>query len=1213
MQQLQKSVLNKLQLGVHPVFIISPNIPDGEPLALLLSEYLVFSTNTYKRNVFNYFFNDEARKLFSSGQDTKVEKEEKELILKVSDKKAKKEIAGDVAELHQELKPAKTPEREAEIRKKKQVELKSSLQFIIEKGFDNIDMWGIQLDYQLFFDLEVDILFPDAFFIFLYGTKIKKYHPHLSKDDFYNRVVDFTNRNGSNCLVFHVNNTIYTPELVLQNMPIGQGLEIGKFSSKADISLSKRNTDLYHYSADASDQQLKRDLDNANPLSAPDCWIEGSEMLCLLILNDYSNSEHIVGKIQQLTGSFLSTPSIYVICRNEVEKRFVQQLVAELKKNISSLTVIACHTNISTEVNELIQGSAGRYVVVDYLHSAYSVVNTLHPLKISEGPAFTFGNLNSDRINEDDSTKVQLVDILTVRSAPDNISFLKSTWQALGGFDTLLENKAAIWDFAIRCFRTKQSYAIETEAIIPKGEEYTDADSVYEDIERNMIPYEGYKEIIEKHRSLFEENLNKVVKVFSENQHIPEHEIGKLKYTVSSLNSWLSHSKHEITALSETKKQLQHHIDLLESRWHFKVVHRLVHLKNIFFKKGTAGSNVFINILKFIIFSFTRPGLKLIRKLFKGILKKLYILFEDRPVKIVYLDYGKDGTGEAFNNYHDWIINKLDEKKLKSEYDKNKEKFTVRPKISVVMPVYDPKVTYLDDAIRSVVDQFYDNWELCIADDCSPNPQIKRLLNSYALKDSRIKVFFRPENGHISACSNSALALATGDYIMLLDHDDLLTPDCMAEVVKHINEHPEHDFIYSDEDKVDDLRTFSNPFFKPDWSPDRFLALNYVAHVVVIKKTIMDKVGGWRLGYEGSQDYDLVLRITEETTQIGHIAKILYHWRIHNLSVASGAGDAKPYAYIAAKKAITEAMIRRNIPAKVHYTDLRGCYRIKYEVTAFEKVSIIIPTKDQAAMMKNTIDSIFAITSYPNFEVIVLNNNSTTKEFFELMDVYTEQYGARFRCIEANFPFNFSKLMNTGVAASTGEYILLLNNDVEIIQNDWITTMVSFAQQKRIGAVGVRLLYPNDNIQHAGTILGLGAAAGHIYVGAYKDTIGYFNCLRLTTNYSAVTAACLMLRKSVYNEVGGMEEKLEVEYNDVDFCLRIMEHGYFNIYVPDVTLYHYESATRGHPHQTKASYQRHLREVKYFQDTWGKYIKNDPFYNPHLSYERADSSINFNS
>ena len=604
---------------------------------------------------------------------------------------------------------------------------------------------------------------------------------------------------------------------------------------------------------------------------------------------------------------------------------------------------------------------------------------------------------------------------------------------------------------------------------------------------------------------------------------------------------------------------------------------------------GKSGLKTFIKFFAFLL--LTKPGAQLLKKKLKQ-------------------KFGKpEPTPE--DAYNIWIKGKLNPAVLQQDYNNTINLLTSLPKISIVVPVYNPPPRFLRLAIDSVISQLYTNWELCLADDCSPNPEIKEILSAYAAKDKRIKVVLRTENGHISACSNSALEIATGDYILFMDHDDLISTNCLFEVVKHINAHPENQIIYTDEDKIDDLGVYSFPYFKPDWAPDNLLSRNYIGHVVVMKKQLVNRLNGFREGFEGSQDHDLLLRATELTEAIGHIPKILYHWRIHNESVSMEGSEAKPYAYIAARKALQEAMIRRNTPANIEYIpDFLGGYRIKYVIKDFKRVSIIIPTKDMTVMLKAAIDSVYKLTDYPDYEIIVLNNNSTSKEFFELMHYYTSKHN-NFKCIDAFFPFNFAKLINLGAASCTGDYVLMLNNDIEVIHKDWMSEMVSFAQHPHTGAVGVKLLYPNDTIQHAGTIIGLGDAAGHCFVHKYKNDLGYFNYLKSLNNYSAVTAACLMCRKSIFDEVGGMSEDLEIEYNDVDFCLKLLTHGYFNVYVPDVVLYHHESATRGHPFQSKESFANHQRDIGIFQSRWQHFIDNDPFYNPNLSLKTTEFDINY--
>ena len=923
----------------------------------------------------------------------------------------------------------------------------------------------------------------------------------------------------------------------------------------------------------------------------------------VFVTGDYASEGIIRNRLHDYLNSFRAAPEFHLLCRTDEDAATAQTALQHGDYGAARITVQRHQGSLSTQLNNILGGSTAAFAVVDRLTLSYSIVGLLSPLLRAAAPAFTFANLGVHKINEDAHTPLELIDLLTISAIPENMAFATATWKQTPGFDTQLDEKTAIWDLSIELLSRPGHFALEVEAGVQGN---------FENLSTNGIPDHDYKRIIEKHKRLFEENLSHVLKVVSEHQQIPHHEILKLNYKLTTLQSLLLFSKDELRSLHEQRNNLQKQLSLLENKWYYKVSRKINHYKKIFFKEKSGGGKGILKMLKFFLFAFTKPGFRIARRIIKGGLKRMYILAETRPVKIIYLD-GETGTApEQLDNYNEWVHKKLDIAVLRKEYNETISSLNIRPKISIIMPVYNPPTDFLKRAIESVKAQLYSNWELCIADDASPNPQIRRLINSFTASDGRVKSVFRSENGHISANSNSALQLATGDYVLCLDHDDELTVNCLFEIVKHLNEFPKDEIIYSDEDKVDVNGHHTEPYFKPDWAPDNLLAKNYITHIAVFKKSLMDALGGYRLGFEGSQDYDLVLRATEMTSHIGHIPKILYHWRLHAAS-ASQTEEIKPYAFIAAKRALEEAMQRRKLPAEVHYlSGLKG-YGINYKITAPGKVSIIIPTKDQARLMQVTIDSIVKLTDYTDYEIIVLNNNSVTPEFFDLMVHYEKELGGRFKCLEAKFPFNFAKLMNIGVAASKGDYILLLNNDVEIIHADWLTKMVSYAQQERIGAVGVKLLYPDDNIQHAGTVVGLGGVAGHVMVNYYKNDPGYFNYLQSTTNYSAVTAACLMIRRKVYEEVGGMDELLEVEFNDVDFCLQILEHGYYNIYVPEVVLYHYESATRGHPHQTKASYERHIREIDYFKKKWDRYIKRDPFYNPNLSLDFQDFRTNMNA
>ncbi len=534
-----------------------------------------------------------------------------------------------------------------------------------------------------------------------------------------------------------------------------------------------------------------------------------------------------------------------------------------------------------------------------------------------------------------------------------------------------------------------------------------------------------------------------------------------------------------------------------------------------------------------------------------------------------------------------------------------------QPLISIIVPTYNTPEIFLREAIDSVINQIYPHWELCIADDASSEPHVKAVLEEYSSKDQRIKVVFRTENGHISRSSNSAIELATGEYIALLDHDDLLRPEALYEVAFLLNQHPAADMIYSDEDKLDEMGQRRDPFFKPDWCPDSFLGRMYTCHLGIYRRSIINEIGGFRVGYEGSQDYDLVLRFTEKTDQIFHIPKILYHWRIHQESAASGAA-AKPYAYTAAKKALADALRRRGEPGVIHdVPNYMGHYSVRYHLNQPERVSIIIPTRDLGEDLNKCLKSIFSQSTYPDYEVILIDNGSSEPYTAEVIQNWIAREPERFSCYPLNIPFNYSKLNNYGVSKATGNYLLFLNNDTEVITSDWIEAMVEQAQRPKIGAVGALLLYPDDTIQHAGIVMGLGALAGHAFSHFPATSPGYFGQLLTPHNYSAVTAACLMCRRDVFEAVNGFDEDLAVALNDVDLCLRISEQGYRNISLPHAVLYHYESKSRGFEDSAEKQ-ARFSKECDYMKQRWKEIYQNDPCYNIHLSREHCDYRMRIN-
>lgn len=508
--------------------------------------------------------------------------------------------------------------------------------------------------------------------------------------------------------------------------------------------------------------------------------------------------------------------------------------------------------------------------------------------------------------------------------------------------------------------------------------------------------------------------------------------------------------------------------------------------------------------------------------------------------------------------------------------------FSYRPKVSIIMPVYNSDPAWLREAIESVRGQLYDDWELCIADDASSEPAVRELLQEYE-GDERIKIVYLKENQGISGASNAALTLATGEYVGFLDHDDELRPDALYEVVKLLNERPELDFIYSDEDKLDEKGNLVSPFFKPDWSPDLLLSTNYVPHFAVYRKTVLDEVGGLRSGCDFSQDYDLALRVTEQTELIGHIPLPLYTWRMVPGSAASDR-NAKPRSAEAGKRALTDAMQRRGIEAAVEDGPFNNTYRVRYLIREQPLVSIVIPTRDRVNLLQSCIASIEKKSKYSNYEIIIVDNDSRE----EATRNYLER--SPHRCLPYPGEFRYGAMMNFAVREARGEYVTFLNNDTEVIADEWIEAMLEHAQRPEVAAVGARLLYPSGSLQHEGVVIGVGGGSC-----LNVDTRDYFGLGRLVRNVSALTAACMMVRRQVFEALGRFDEGLKVAFHDVDYCLRAREKGYLIVYTPYAVLIHYEGASRGsyHPQEDELS----------FRQRWGQPGQyRDPYYNPNLSH-----------
>lgn len=544
---------------------------------------------------------------------------------------------------------------------------------------------------------------------------------------------------------------------------------------------------------------------------------------------------------------------------------------------------------------------------------------------------------------------------------------------------------------------------------------------------------------------------------------------------------------------------------------------------------------------------------------------------------------------EIIGDYNVWL-NQQNSKLVNLKFDYN-------PLISIIIPTYNANPHELDECIQSALNQTYLNFEICISDDNSTNIETINILKKYE-NNEKIKINYRKENGMISKNMNSAIEISNGEFIGFLDNDDLLDKNALYYIVKELNHNKKLDLIYTDEDKINEKGKFCDPNFKPDWSPDTLLSMNYICHFTVIRKNILDKVGLFDSNFDGAQDYDLFLRITEITSEIGHISKILYHWRKSTNSTAAENGN-KNYAREAGKKALEAALKRRKINAKVKLDEKTPFYLIDYIITEEPKVSIIIPTKDGKDILEKCINSIYEKTNYKNYEIIVVDNNSSEKSTFEYFKKIKKEH-KNITIITDKGEFNYSKINNNAVAKTDCDYVLLLNNDTEVITKGWLTTMVGYAMQKHVGCVGAKLLYPDYTVQHAGVILGLGGVASHAYIGAERNDLGYLGRLCVPYNYSANTAACLLVSRKKFDEVGGLEEKLKVAYNDIDFNIKLLEKGYFNVTLPQVELIHYESKSRGLD-TTPEKKKRFEKEVKFMMDKWEKQINNDKFYNRNFS------------
>ena len=542
-----------------------------------------------------------------------------------------------------------------------------------------------------------------------------------------------------------------------------------------------------------------------------------------------------------------------------------------------------------------------------------------------------------------------------------------------------------------------------------------------------------------------------------------------------------------------------------------------------------------------------------------------------------------------------------------------KKKWGYSPLISVVVPVYRTPEEFLRQMIESLINQTYGNWELCIANASPEDEKMNEVLQEYAKNDSRIKMKELKENLGIAENTNEAFAMAKGEFLGLLDHDDLLAPQALYRVVEVMNRHrgkeggPRADVFYTDEDKVTtDLSEHFQPHFKPDFNLDLLRSNNYITHFFVVRTSLVKEVGGFRREFDGAQDYDFIFRCVEQANLICHIPEVLYHWRTHKASTADNPAS-KMYAFEAGKRAIEGNLSRTGVRGIVSHTKDLGFYQVEYPVQGNPLVSVLIPNKDQKDTLKKCLDSVFEKSTYKNYEVIIIENNSVEQETFQYYKELEKR--SNVQVVTWKEGFNYSAINNFGAGYASGEYLLFLNNDVEVINPGWMEEMLGNCQREEVGITGAKLYYPDDTIQHAGTIIGIGGIAGHAFLNMPRSRTGYFHKASLQMDLSAVTAACMMMKKSVFDQLGGFEERLSVAFNDVDLCLRTVQAGYLVVYNPRVELYHYESKSRG-TEDNEEKIRRFQGEIEFMRNRWIKILKEgDPCYNKNLTLSKWNYSL----
>jgi len=581
-----------------------------------------------------------------------------------------------------------------------------------------------------------------------------------------------------------------------------------------------------------------------------------------------------------------------------------------------------------------------------------------------------------------------------------------------------------------------------------------------------------------------------------------------------------------------------------------------------------------------------------------SILKKYGLL---RFIKRAWKYFKKQGwrsvlsAGDINSQYQKWLAKKLPERK-----DSGVTEYADIQLISILIPVYNPRLEHLHEAVDSILNQDSPKWQLCLADDCSKESWVVDFMQKLVEQDERITYVCHSSNKGISEATNSALSIAKSEYVLFMDQDDILWTHTISSFQKVLNEDTHYDIIYGGEDKFDEhIKRHSDPYFKPEWSPHLLYSYNYVGHPLVVRKKLVEQVGGFRKELDGSQDHDLLLRLSELKVRVRRIPDILYSWRITVGSTSDG-WDAKPEASRAGCFAIEESLSRRGYLSKASHSSETGIYHCRINLKKHDKVSVIIPSKDNGQILKRCLDSIHSKSTYKNYEIIIIDNGSTEKNTTNFLDLIRSRNDIKI--LSYPEPFNYPVINNLGAAHASGQHFVFLNDDTEVITSDWLEALLEHSQMANVGAVGALLIFPNRLIQHAGIVVGMRGSASHAFYKCDSRAPGYFNLAHSIRNVSAVTAACLMVKADTFSKVGGFNPSFRVGLNDVDFCLRLLKMGLYNVYTPHAKLIHYESLSRGEYVDEE--------EIKLFNQTYQNFIDNgDPYYNPELSLERNDYSL----